>query len=482
MHHLGFLHYRDFWDNHGPMLHYAIAPLLSFFGESDTTVLIIRFLHSILGIGILIPVYWIARLQYDRTISILSVLVLSFSEIFLQKSIEVRTDQFLVLFWLFSIWSALLAKDSTKDHRILLSGFLLGCGMLFSPKALVCLAALSILIMFQCRSPFIRILKRQIFLLVSFLIPIFFLGMYLHSLGTLQAWIDLTILQNLTYPDTTGPIFLLLPQNLGLLLLGFAGMWFSSRKELILSIAAIFPLLLLIFLMPSPYSQSALIITPIFSIYAAYALKRSMEGKKSFPRILFPAFAILAAAILPIASFFFRAYQMETNRAQMTLLRHVLKETAPDEVIFDGNSTYVFRRQAYYYGSLVGGIRYKLERGEIQQSVEDALRDTQCRVVIYDDRVSDLPAKTQEFLRTNYFPTGHSNMYIAGKNLSAENLSGNKANFRIEIPQVYEIKATGRLLIDGKPYQGPLLLDRGSHELVSDRELSGVQIRATSNP
>src|SRR5687768_8011789 len=44
--HLGFLPYKDFWENHAPLLYFLTAPVLSFLGESARSLLIVRAIHS----------------------------------------------------------------------------------------------------------------------------------------------------------------------------------------------------------------------------------------------------------------------------------------------------------------------------------------------------------------------------------------------------------------------------------------------------
>jgi 4-amino-4-deoxy-L-arabinose transferase-like glycosyltransferase len=95
--HEGYLPYRDFWQNHTPLLYYVVAPIFSLFEEGSFVVLLIRFLFSAFALVLLWQTYLLARLDHDRMTGILSVLVLSCSYPFLHKTIEVRPDHFLVL-------------------------------------------------------------------------------------------------------------------------------------------------------------------------------------------------------------------------------------------------------------------------------------------------------------------------------------------------------------------------------------------------
>ena len=491
--HLGFTPYTDFWENHAPLLYYLSAPILSLFGEGPHAVFVVRFFHSVAGVAIAGVVYKIARLDYGRTTAILSVVILSFSEIYLQKTIEIRTDQFLVLFWLISLWFCFRALHSSKNLQFWIAGLFLGIAMLFSPKAMICYIPAASILFLADISPAVRALKRQILFFSGFIVPCAALGAYFYSGGLLKALFESVIFQNLTYPDMREASFLLLPQNLALLLLGLAGMALSFRDlnlrraaqyktPLLLMIAALVTAAIMIFFMPSTFSQSALPFVPLFAIYGGFAVRKSLQWNSQLRarRLLFLTFTMLAAFLIPIASLLIHVSQEDTNGKQMDLLRYVLKNTNRDEAIFDGNSAYIFRKQAYFYGSLVEGIRYKIERGEIQESVIESLKQNGCRIVLYDDRVSDLPDQVQNFIRSNYIQTNHENVFIAGQNLDPDDLSGNRAVFRIEIPLVYRIQTRdgGNLRIDNKPYRAPVLLRKGVHRLISDKALKGVKILA----
>src|SRR5687768_17398642 len=139
--HLGYLPYRDFWENHGPLLHFLLAPLLGFVGEGPTAVVVARFTLSAIGLLIVPATYVVARTVYDRFTALLACVILCFAEIFLQKTIEVRTDQFLVISWITSIWFVIRGMKSQKRSFLATGGLVLGLGMLASPKALICLAA-----------------------------------------------------------------------------------------------------------------------------------------------------------------------------------------------------------------------------------------------------------------------------------------------------------------------------------------------------
>ena len=140
--------YRDFWENHTPLFYYLLLPLFRLCREGPGLVLTARIIMSSTGMGILCLTYALARLDHDRLTSFLAVLVLSYMVIFAEKSIEVRPDQFLVILWLASLW--LVSRSSANGWQALFAaGFLLGIAFLFSPKALLPFAAMSVTFLAQ---------------------------------------------------------------------------------------------------------------------------------------------------------------------------------------------------------------------------------------------------------------------------------------------------------------------------------------------
>jgi len=67
--------------------------------------------------------------------------------IFAEKSIEVRPDQFVIILWLAGLWISVQASSDRLRFGFFAAGLLLGIAFLFSPKALLPFAALSVTFM-----------------------------------------------------------------------------------------------------------------------------------------------------------------------------------------------------------------------------------------------------------------------------------------------------------------------------------------------
>jgi hypothetical protein len=103
----------------------------------------------------------------------------------------------------------------------------------------------------------------------------------------------------------------------------------------------------------------------------------------------------------------------KTNAAQFQRMEYVLGLTRPTDVVFDGEEAYVFRPQAYFYGSLVQGVEWRMRHGEIKDDIPQSLISTQCKVLIYDERVSALPQADQLFIKAHYAPSPEPEVYLA---------------------------------------------------------------------
>ena len=438
--------YRDDWQNHTPLFYYLLLPLFRYCREGPGLVLIVREITSFAALGIPLLTYVLARLDHDKLTSFLAVIILSYMVIFAEKSIEARPDQFLIILWLASLWISIRALSSEQKGRFVLAGFLLGLGFLFSQKALLPYAAVSLIFLthgYLRRLPgaFRRFLVIQCFYTLGFLVPIAILFAFFDHLGTLKELITSTVLDSFTYPNTYRPFYLLELRNICFFLLALAGViihvWnlkqssvAARANKIALLLAAVFLLMVFLFLQPAPYPQSTMLFTPLLAIYGAEAFRKSMDGllvsRRSVPqtnrnrvrlraKALAPfAFALAAGLVIPCAILILKGRPFsQTNAEQFRTMEYVLAHTQSKDVVFDGESAYVFRPQAYFYGSLFHAIVWNIQRGEIKQDIPDSLLKTDCRVVIYDERVATLPASVQLFLRTNYAPSGFPGVYLA---------------------------------------------------------------------
>lgn len=440
--------YRDVWENHPPLFYYLLLPLFRYCREGPGLVLTARVITSFAGLGILVLTYVLARIDHDKPTSFLAVIVLSFMVIFAEKSIEVRPDPFLIILWLTSLWISIRAFSNGQRFGFFAAGLLLGIAFLFSQKALLPYAAMSFTFLVcsyvdKSQSALFRFLKMQSSYTLGFLIPVAVCLAFFYYSGTLKAMITSTVLESFSYPNNSRPFYLLQLRNICFFLLASAGVIIHVRRlrhgsasarasQLLLLLPGLFLLLIFLFLQTAPYPQSALLFAPLMAIYGAEAFRKSMDGilisrrnadekdgtefrLKAKGLLLFAA-ALAAGLIIPCAMLLLKGHPFSnTNVAQFRTMEYVMDHTQPGEAVFDGESAYIFRPQAYFYGSLFHAIVWRIQRGEIEQDIPESLTRTNCRVVIYDERVSTLPQAVQLFLKANYAPSDFPGVYLARK-------------------------------------------------------------------
>ena len=438
--------YRDVWENHTPLFYYLLLPLFRCCREGPGLVLIARVISSCAALGILLLTYVLARIDHDKLTSLLAVIILSYMVIFAEKSIEVRPDQFLIILWLASLWISIRAFSNSRRLGFFAAGLLLGIAFLFSQKALLPYAAMSFTFLVCSyiggwQRAFLRFLRIQSSYTLGFLIPVAAcLALFYHS-GTLKEMITSTVLESFTYPNNYRPFYLLALRNISFFLLALAGVIMHMRQlkksaaavranQSVLLIPVLFLLIVFLFFQTAPYPQSALLFAPVLAIYGAEAFRKSLDGillsrrketqgqtSRLNARGLLPFTAALATGlVIPCAILILRGHPFSnTSARQFRTMEYVLNHTHSNDVIFDGESAYVFRPQAYFYGSLFHAIVWRIQRGEIKQDIAESLTRTDCKVVIYDERVSTLPQPVQLFLKANYSPSDFPGVYLARK-------------------------------------------------------------------
>ncbi|MGH9420944.1 MAG: ArnT family glycosyltransferase, partial [Thermoanaerobaculia bacterium] len=147
----GLLQYRDLFDNHAPLFHMAMAPLLRYFGERSDILFYMRAPMIVLWLAVTFATFAIARRLYDVRVAIWATLILNVFPTFFLKSLEFRTDNLWNACWMVAVVALVLRPQSTS--WFFLSGLLLGCALSISLKTsllLFTLAAAGAITYFMC--------------------------------------------------------------------------------------------------------------------------------------------------------------------------------------------------------------------------------------------------------------------------------------------------------------------------------------------
>lgn len=527
----GQLPYHDFWENHTPLLYYCLSPLILLLDEGVEIIFIARGIMFLLVLGILYATYKIAKTCYGTQGAILGVLLLTYMVTFTTMTIETRPDIPLTLLELVSLYLFIKAFQSNvemdaevvvkKDSKVpaqkfrqspfIISGFCLGIAFLFSPKALFPFTALSLAFFISgCLHGNIRIILQYIkpwfFFCAAFCSPILLCLVFFTIHGAHTDFIEWIFIHNFTYPDRFSPIRgMLKSENIGGWVMIIGGIFITVRdfmRQGAISITQGTPLvsclvivLIYIFLMPAPYPQTQLLFLPLAAMYGGIFLKRIAEKAFSTwnnplntttPQVIYK-FLYLGALtacfftgiFMPFHSLLSKAKSFyKTNEGQLKTMEYVLEVTSPNDVVFDGTGLYVFRPHAYFYSNLVKGIRMLIKNETIPNDIPKNLIEKQCKIVIYDYRIRDLPDDIQEFLRENYVKI-MDEIYVAGKNLTEDELLDQPIRFHTFVPGIYTVKIeeeNAEVFIDEKSCSENIFLSPGEHVLTFEGDLDEVTL------
>ena len=527
----GQLPYRDFWENHTPLLYYCLSPLILLLDEGVEIIFIARGIMFLLTLGILYTTYKIAKTCYGTQVAILGVLLLTYMVIFTTMTIETRPDIPLTLLELVSLYlfikafqsnvemdAEVVAKEDTKvlaqkfrQSSFIISGFCLGIGFLFSPKALFPFTALSLaFFIFRCLHRKIRIVlqhtKSWFFFCAAFCSPILLCLVFFTIHGAHTDFIEWIFIHNFTYPDRFLPIpAMLRSENIGGWVMIISGIFITVRDFMrqraipimqgTLLVSCLVIVLIYIFLMPAPYPQTQLLFLPLAAMYGGLFLKRIAEkalspwnnsSNTTIPQVIYKFLYIGALTACFFIGIFMPFHSLlsktkpfyTTNKRQLKMMEYVLKVTSPNDVVFDGTSLYVFRPHAYFYSNLVKGIRMLIKNGTIPNDIPENLIEKECKIVIYDYRIRDLPDDIQEFLRENYVKI-MDEIYVAGKHLTENELLDQPIRFHTFVPGIYTVKTeeeSAEVFIDGKLCGEDIFLNPGNHALTFEGDLDEVTL------
>ncbi|MBL7196677.1 MAG: glycosyltransferase family 39 protein [Candidatus Omnitrophica bacterium] len=350
-----YIPYTNFFQNHNPLLWYLMVPFYACFGETLTTVIALRLFMFILTVGISFITYLIAKtITKSQEVSLLTVLILLSTVMFIRKSIEIRPDVPYVLLGLISIYYIIRFFQTSNNKHIAFSGFCASLSFLFLQKIVFLLIAYAVIFLF-------RLLKRKVTVksivvfTIYFLVPLLFFLLFLIITGSLRDyfltnWIlhmsverqflPFVNLKGLLFYD----IFFWLFSIMGIIFI-FLGK--KTNTELKISTFIGVVLLLLLYLTKFSYSQDFMLIIPLLSIAAGYFIKLVFGWfRLNITGRLFMILIIICWS----CSFLLKDAGIKTNRVQFDKINFVLQNSQPSDVVYDVTSSFnLYRKDLHYF-------------------------------------------------------------------------------------------------------------------------------------
>ena len=478
----GLVQYRDIFDNHSPLFQLLSARLFRVLGERADIVVAMRMAMIPLYFGCIACVYFICTRLFSRQCGVLAALYTAVHPRFFCPSIEFRPDNLWAFSWLLAL-AALLCVRRPRA-RWFFGGLLLGACFSVSMKTTVMaldLAAAGTLTWFLCKTAGARISPSRfakgatLFLAGLALIP----GTLLYRFETRGALANVSyclIRHNLIAAVERAHWFDLrafaVLAALALILWGCQHMIrrggdpsLVARRVFLLLAGGMYPVILFI-LWPLVTREDYLALMPMIGMVVAPALLAALqELRQRRPQFAWVATAAPACLLLGLLAFDLHAVQpwRDRTRFQESFLANALKLTDPGDFVMDTKGEMIYRDRPLYH-VLEEMTRWRFQRGRITDDLPE--RMIAQRVCVAAKNGERYPARTAKFLKENFIPVSFR-LLVAGKILPPAP-AGASTPFLIPIRARYALVGAtepGAILLDGRKYEGPVLLAPGPHSL-----------------
>ncbi|MEA2625296.1 MAG: hypothetical protein QOD06_1341 [Candidatus Binatota bacterium] len=483
----GLLPYRDLFDNHPPLFHLLLAPVVAALGERPDIVPCMRLAMLPLYALTLYATYEVGRAIFSRREGLAAAAVTALMPPFFLKSTEFRADVLWAALWMIAL--AILVRGRFTRRRCFAFGILLGVVMGTSLKTLLLVFALVCASAFTLAMPATRcaawrpkrLLLDVIVAALGFVVVPLALVLFFTFAGCLHPFLYCLVFHNL-HADlgrwgTDAPWPLLFPALLGPIVMGAAFLargaptpGAAARRAFVFLTGAIYATANESF-WPLVTAQNYLPFEPLAGIFAAAALlgtarwaarSRAVDHRWS-PRM---ASLVVAGALLIEAAVLLIGTWPATDRTRphIDYLQRVLRLTSPGDLVMDVKGESIFRRRPFYY-ALETVTRTLIRDGVIADDVPERLVATRTYVVADDQE--GFPSRAREFIRNNYVELGR--LRVAGTLLRPTRFGRRRLlPFSVEVPGRYAIvDPVGRVVasVDGGAFAGARFLERGRHVL-----------------
>ncbi len=464
----GRLPYRDFFDNHTPLLHLLFAPLVGLLGERANLVGIVRWCMLPLVALTHLCTYQIGKQVFSPRVGILAALLCAFYPDFFFKAVEFRTD----VLWM-ACWAAALVALTVRRPTVrtrFTAGLLLGAAFASSQKTAMLVLVLLLAATLTALATRLSAPSgeprgdapgawRVHWPGVS---PAFWAGVVLVP-GSLLAWFtahgafpqvfyclvshNLSIIPSEHRPPVWADGHAL---RFWLFLPGFAAAAAvcrasrdaerARRQAFVVCVGASYCTVLL-GLWTVVSAQDYLPYYPVWTVTIAAGLLWVADRLGVVSRVnvhrrwaaalvagAVPACAVATPAVWLVKDIHFSDRR---NRFKEEQIREVLQVTRPDEPVLDAKGGSIFRPRAIPY-VMETITRWQMREGRLPDDIPARLAATRTTVAM---NLPYFPANTRLFIERNYLSIGL--IRVAGQRLR---LDGSKAaSLEVAIPARYVV-------------------------------------------
>lgn len=457
----GLVQYRDVFDNHLPLVHLLLAPVMALAPQSSDVFLFTRVAMAPVAIACGWLLYLFVRPLYGPRVAAVAAMTFAVSPPWLAKSVEVRNDTLWMFFWLLALvllrpllvrraLSPSQGRAESPDVQGERPHYFWGgvaCALSFLASIKFAPLFIAHLLAFATQRQRIAPARDLLRFAAGAAFPVALVAAAFAYLGALDEMFYATLLFNASTPvhpvrriagvvifSFVATTIFRKGKNASHLLL--FGLWYASV------LLAFWPILT-----PRDY----LPMIPLFLIWVALRWRGAV---------------VVPVLVAVVWSYLDSRLWRGPDPRRGAFIDTVVRVTAPDDYVLDLKGDAVFRRRPIYYIYEDVG-RALTEKGELPDHGPERIVERGCCAAIRDTH--HLPPRTRAFL--NRYFIGEGVLRVCGARVSGP-------TFEIAVPQTYAVIGGGRVTIDGTPYRGPRRLEPGTHTIESDSRAIVVWARA----
>jgi hypothetical protein len=465
--------YRDFWEHHLPLFHYAAAPLTVWLADRPEIYFAARGLMALTAaLAVLLTWRLARRLSADG--AVWAVVVLLFLPQFAETSTETRPDVPALAAHLASLLALVRWREDQGPRWLWVAGAWQGAALALSLKALYGLVGVALVVAIP---PLVatgpaggafRSLGRLGGGVAAVLAPLLAGLFVVGGAPTLVALLRDVVLGSAGFVDYAKAwpayggelgVFLVAALGLGLVLRVRGGAILRHPVHGTLLVPAL-TLTTVLFLpwTPAVYQHAWLPLLPTVAVYAGLALATLGEWARrsaAWWATAVALVAIAAAVAIPAGEAILFASRNQ-NAEDLALMRQQLRLACPGEAVLDGTALFVFRPAAYRHGVLIRGVREWVAQGLLPEpAIAADMRRARAPVAHPDRRIRGMVGAVAQFLERHYVP-GPSGLLILGAEVPASTHPGRvsvellrSGPYLLTFPPHLEVALDGELMEPG---------------------------------
>jgi hypothetical protein len=479
----GLIQYRDVFDNHMPLFHIALAPVVGLIGERPTILYWMRFVLLPFYFVSMGATYRIGTQLFSMRVGVWSVIALSFYPGYQSNASEFRPDNVWAPLWLLCL--IVLLGGAISFRRILIAGLLLGFCFGVSMKSTVLLISLLLsaplaLVLTgreKLNLPTVRLIGyAATFLTATALIPLtimIFLSLkgiwsdFLYCVFEHQFFGHLYRQKQVVFVVAFLVLFPVVIYMARWVLTSSADFQLGFRRAFVvlvtcsyfLALRAFWPLIARGDYLPF-YPLVFVLLTGALFAFTEQLSRSVWRVGRIFQFLPLPGFVAIIEFFLLLET---RPFWKDKTRDETNMLRDILTLTTPRDYVFDCKGETIFRRRPFL-PVLETITRERIRRGLMTDNAPQLCVET-CTCVAATIMIERLSPSTREFMERNYLPVTE-NLRVAGLILTSSYENPGQYNFEVVIPADYEIIARDGIVsgtLDGSAYQAARFLSAGPH-------------------